>query len=631
MGNFISTASQTAHPAAASTVTVVESSSSVLAKSSTKSEPATLSTLSVLETSSSSFESLLRPSPTISSTNQLSPSAALAGFSTPAPLPALSAAVAETSSQATQPTPSSTLASFSASAAIPPLSAAIGGISSSTARATLSSVTSSIPATAVSAIAQTSGTVSPAALAGSSTTPLAAQAAAPTLAANMAGVVSTPTVVQQAGPGPYTPPTAFIGGTPTTNLDVPITAVFLALFMMGAVTHLTIHERNGKRGHKFHLSDAVFDFCMVRTVTCTMRIVWAFRPTNLSIEIAAIIFDKAGAVVLYAVNVFFTQRILRAIHPSFGWSAGISSGFLALVVSVPVIIIMNIIFSVLLFYTQVEHLSLIARGFLLFGSCWTTFLSVFPILVVGIATAIPSPTPVEKFGTGRFRAKIILLLFASSVLFTGAVTRLISNIQKNPAVSPGEVNSKTTYYTTGFMLEIMVVIVYAVGRIDLRFWVPNGSSGPGDYTKKETDEQRLFQDKEEIFEDIDVGLAMSMDTSATNNWNQQGRGMSTDSSVTQEQVGRAIRGIGLESEVFGQPIDVGESELQLYAVRVKKFAMATEMPQRSPQSKRQSYMHRQSTSIGELPPRPAQSRRMSNLYRAPDARKSQMWVQATQT
>lgn len=75
-----------------------------------------------------------------------------------------------------------------------------------------------------------------------------------------------------------------------------MTAVFLVLFLMGAATHFTIHEVNGKRGHKFHLSDAVFDFCMVRTVTCILRIAWVNRTSNQSLVLAALIFENAGLV-----------------------------------------------------------------------------------------------------------------------------------------------------------------------------------------------------------------------------------------------------------------------------------------------------------------------------------------------
>jgi len=99
---------------------------------------------------------------------------------------------------------------------------------------------------------------------------------------------------QQKTRGPFTPVEAILGGIPTVRLDVPITAVSLVLFLVGAATHFIRHELNGKLGHKFHLSDMIFDFCMVRTVTCTMRIVWAFRASNNSVVLAALIFENAG-------------------------------------------------------------------------------------------------------------------------------------------------------------------------------------------------------------------------------------------------------------------------------------------------------------------------------------------------
>jgi hypothetical protein len=105
-----------------------------------------------------------------------------------------------------------------------------------------------------------------------------------------------PELVQENVKKPIAPPDAILGGIPNKKIDLPITIIFLIFFITGAVTHFTIHEVNSKRGHKFHLSDLVFDFCMVRTVTCTMRIVWIFRPNNNSVVLAALIFEGAGYV-----------------------------------------------------------------------------------------------------------------------------------------------------------------------------------------------------------------------------------------------------------------------------------------------------------------------------------------------
>jgi hypothetical protein len=61
----------------------------------------------------------------------------------------------------------------------------------------------------------------------------------------------------QKGP-PYLPTTAGLGGLPTKSLDDPICAVFLALFVMGAVTHMTILQVNLRRKKKFIMSGLLF-------------------------------------------------------------------------------------------------------------------------------------------------------------------------------------------------------------------------------------------------------------------------------------------------------------------------------------------------------------------------------------
>ena len=200
---------------------------------------------------------------------------------------------------------------------------------------------------------------------------------------------------------------------------------------------------------------------------------------------------------LFAVNVIFTQRILRAIHPYFGWNPTVSKFFFALLASVPMIIVWNIISLTVSFFTLNPKTLNTSHHLLFFGGSYNLFLCMFPIFVVGLASSIPSPTPMEKFGAGRFRYKVILLLFASFILSVGTLIRLIGAAWVFPIDAPGLIDRKATFYTTGFMLEIIVVFVYAVGRIDLKFHVPDGCTGPGDYSRsseKQEDEENLFQD-----------------------------------------------------------------------------------------------------------------------------------------
>ena len=58
--------------------------------------------------------------------------------------------------------------------------------------------------------------------------------------------------------GPYAPQTWSLGGHPSKSVDIPITAVFLFLFIVGAATHMTILQLNLKRGHKFLFNGVIF-------------------------------------------------------------------------------------------------------------------------------------------------------------------------------------------------------------------------------------------------------------------------------------------------------------------------------------------------------------------------------------
>lgn len=101
-------------------------------------------------------------------------------------------------------------------------------------------------------------------------------------------------VLKRRAGGPSAPASAIVGGIPNSTLDVPLTVFFLMLFLIGGAFHFYTHEVNRKRQHKFHLSALMFDFCLVRTITCTLRIVWKFKPDDANLILTALIFENAG-------------------------------------------------------------------------------------------------------------------------------------------------------------------------------------------------------------------------------------------------------------------------------------------------------------------------------------------------
>ena len=338
---------------------------------------------------------------------------------------------------------------------------------------------------------------------------------------------------------PYPPQNAAFGGLPTVDLDVPITAVFMFLFILGAISHMTIFQVNKRRGHKFILSGMMFGFCMARITTCVMRIVWvrniqkiytsttarecgytdfgfqATRPTNIRVAMAAQIFVAAGVVLLFVINLLFAQRILRAAHPRSAWHPAFSWFFKILYIIIVASLVMLITSVVQSFYTLNQNTRRIDRSIMLYGSTYYTFISFLPILLVIGGLVIPRETRVEKFGSGRFRSKIAILLSASVLLCLGATFRCgTSYMTPRPISDPAWYHSKACFYIFNFAVEIIVIFLYIIVRVDRRFWVPNGSHAAGDYSRKETAERKLaggsmheglenaILPEEEVFDDM---------------------------------------------------------------------------------------------------------------------------------
>ncbi|EGX92293.1 hypothetical protein CCM_03664 [Cordyceps militaris CM01] len=313
----------------------------------------------------------------------------------------------------------------------------------------------------------------------------------------------------------------FPGGVPTAEDDVLITAIFLILFALGAFTHISIFRANSKRGHKFLISDLMFDFCMVRVMTCIFRIVWAFSSPR-GVVLAATIFQNGGTAVIFAVNLFLAQRLVRSMHPAFGWRPAFSCLSLFLIFSVPAVIVMNIIATAVSFFSVGKPVQLQAvEGVLKFGASWNMMLVAMPLLWVFLASATAHSSS-DGFGVGHLSRKGSLLVFSAITLAVGSVVKLvaISNPASVAAMSP--LFTKSAFYTTGFMLEILTVAAYAHFRIDLTFHIPNGASGPGDYSLPPSDKPRSWTAGEVVREIGKIGVRYELLSSHSGQGNRQG-------------------------------------------------------------------------------------------------------------
>lgn len=281
---------------------------------------------------------------------------------------------------------------------------------------------------------------------------------------------------------PYASKSAGLGGLPAIGLDIPITAVFMFLFQCGAAAHMTIMQLNQRMGHKFLLSGALFGFCMARTVACIMRIVWATQPHNVRVAIAANVFLNAGVLIIIIANLIFAQRILRATLPHIGWHRSIHFAFLAFYFSIFLLLGGLITAIIQMSYTLDTHIQSIDHKIQLIGVTYFAVASFMLIILLTLAFLLPKKTRVEKFGTGRFRHKIIILLISATLICLGASFRAAVSYMPRPIAEPAWFDSKPAFYCFDFTIDIFVIYMYAIMRVDRRFHIPDGSSGPGHYS-----------------------------------------------------------------------------------------------------------------------------------------------------
>ncbi|KAG4034746.1 hypothetical protein MFRU_002g00990 [Monilinia fructicola] len=288
---------------------------------------------------------------------------------------------------------------------------------------------------------------------------------------------------------PYPPKYAGVGLTPTNDVDTPIAAVFMVLFLIAAIIHMTILQINFRRGQKFLMSGMAFGFSLSRVITCIMRIVWASYPNNMKIALAAQVFVAAGTILLFLINMIFTSRLLRAYHV-WAWHIWIRTSFRVAYVSLFVGLIMIITVTIETFFTLDPQVLRVDRMVQLVVSTYFAVYAFLPIPLLALRLFLPpvhlimedkDRKSVEKFGTGRFRSKVRLVLLSSMILTLGAAFRAGIAFKPRPVDDPAWYHNKYCFYFFDFTIEIIVLYVYAAMRVDRRFIVPNATKMEGDF------------------------------------------------------------------------------------------------------------------------------------------------------
>ncbi|KAJ5097940.1 Protein of unknown function DUF3112 [Penicillium argentinense] len=290
--------------------------------------------------------------------------------------------------------------------------------------------------------------------------------------------------------GPFAPRVALLGGKPTVDVDVPVCSVFLALFLGFGVSHMVVFRRNLSRGHKFIPSAVTFGFCMSRVVASIIRIAWACHPTNVRLAIAAQIFVAAGVLLLFILNLLYSQRMLRAALPRIGWSRAVSYAFKVFYVLVVLTIIMVITCVIQSMYTLNTNTLRIDRDIQLYGATYFAIVAFLPLPITLLVLFFARGRDFEHPGSGTWAAKGCIVIFAAVLLCLGASFRAGTTwMPPRPATNPPWYDHKACFYVFNFGIDLSVVALFLIARVDRRFWVPNGSSAVRHYRGAETEQK----------------------------------------------------------------------------------------------------------------------------------------------
>nr|POE46745.1 short-chain dehydrogenase/reductase trope [Quercus suber] len=292
--------------------------------------------------------------------------------------------------------------------------------------------------------------------------------------------------IPQPARGPYRPQEQALGQVPSVLPDVPVCAVFLLIFLAAGAGHMILLKRNQKRDKKFVINGMIFGFCFTRIMANIFRITWACYPRNVSLGIVATLFVYAGIVLLFIGNLFFAQRIVRSQHPHVGWSTPFSLALPALMVIIICTVLALIVGVIYSFFTLNHSVLHHVRNLQLYALTLFTIVTIIPVPTVLLSAAgrrLPGAGSVDKFGEGRMRTKIFIVVLSGLLLTLGAAYRAATSYLP-PTPTQGTQPwyfSKASFFVFDFAIEAFIVVFWLLIRIDKRFYIPDGAKGPFSY------------------------------------------------------------------------------------------------------------------------------------------------------
>ncbi|KAK4653237.1 hypothetical protein QC762_511668 [Podospora pseudocomata] len=286
-------------------------------------------------------------------------------------------------------------------------------------------------------------------------------------------LVNTPSSLQQPSnlTTPYRPPSAYPGVIPTPPVDIPLCSIFLFLLLLPIPLNLTLHHLSLYRHRHPGISTRplipilLSVFCLLRILALSLRIAWSVHPSNLRLEIAAVVLSMAGIILLYIANLIITRRWVRD-YVIFGYRTLVKGFFRFWAAVVIICLVMAVVVSVNCYFTHDGVILRECRNVLLVAVAVLTFVAFIPVLTVGVVMVGDLEDHEVIDGEySRFRSRSGLLAVTALLLTLEAGFRLGVMFDPRPWGEERWYHSRAAYYCLGYVLEVVVVWLLTGGRV----------------------------------------------------------------------------------------------------------------------------------------------------------------------
>jgi len=278
------------------------------------------------------------------------------------------------------------------------------------------------------------------------------------------------------------------GGLPTNDVDTPIAAVLIACYIALAAIHFSIEQRNKRELNRtFQPTMLAFNFCLTRVVALALRIAWASHPHNDNIRIAAHVLLGPGVDMIFVVNAIFAHRVWLGYQSrSQQRLVGPAMWMLRIIIACVAATVITLLTSTVIQLTLGKDNPAVDAKCKTAQRVGFTFFfieSLLPLPVALLAGILPRPGGLKLFGTGTMQTKLGVVAAAAAIASLSAGWRCGTMMLPNPPPQP---MLKVGFFMFNFVAEMLVIILYAVARIDRLFYMEDEAPGHPATSSEET-------------------------------------------------------------------------------------------------------------------------------------------------